>query len=555
MNSEPHQLHPPLKEWVAEHLAVDCREITRLTTTESKNDPPREPFRSLYAARKLLSASITKLESCPEELKEHEDFKILYSCIQLELGLNYINSEELNHGETTLESCLLLLDNLPSKVKTASVSTQALNQLGILWGNRDEQQKALECLLKAKAIYESHISLPPPITDSQWLVGEDVSKEDRERVFESNHTLTLFYLAQVYGNLKQPKLSAQYCQTTLSRQLESGEYDAIEWSLNCATLSQYYFSSENYAQSRHCLAAASRVLQQFKESECGFSASAATGEEVPLDSRMAETLKRSEADISRCWMKYCLSLLTTSKENLENAESRPERQRHKLYKFEDLDLTGIEDNVTSTLIEDYEAAKSVFLVCQKHIKISKEFYTLEEYASEHVMIVHDHSNLYKLLAHFESTSELKCRMHKRRVDMLTALQAELNPQYYLDEHRQIMIEVAETLTEMAGLKIVAASDSPTVHAVAKINKLVWNAIHTFELFVKSYYHSGTGALPDSIDVDYLRPILCAKLNVARLYSKLIAPDPQTQVREVGNTAVGEDKRSWLGYYGVGLECM
>ena len=522
------ELHPPLKAWIAEHLTEDCREIVRLTTKESANDPPQEPFRSLYAARKLLNASITKLDSCPEDLKEHEDFIILYSCVQLELGLNYINSEELSQGETILESCLLLLDNLPSKVKTASVSTQALNQLGILWGNRDEQQKALECLLKAKAVYESHVALPPPITDSQWLVGEDTSEEDREKVFESNHTLTLFYLAQVYGNLKQPKLSAQYCQTTLSRQLEAREYDAIEWSLNCATLSQYYVTLDNFAQSRHCLAAASRILHQFKESECGSSASAATGEEAPLDSRMAERLRQTEADVSRCWMKYCISLLTTSRENHGNEQERP---RHKLHKFEDLELADIEATVTSTLVKDYEEAKLVFLACQKHIDVCKVFYTLEEYASEHVKIVHDHSNLYKLLAHFESSNELKCRMHKRRVDMLTSLQVELNPQYYLAEHQQIMIEVAETLTEMAGLKIVSASDSPTVHAVAKINKLVWNAIHTFEQFVKSFHDPGTGSLPDSIDIDYLRPILCSKLNVARLYSKLIAPDPATQVSE------------------------
>lgn len=529
MTTAAHKLHPLLKEWVAEHLAVDSREVVRLTTKESKSDPPEKPFQSLYAARELLKASRTRLDLCPDVLKEHEDFKILLSCVQLELGLNYINAEELSQGEDILESCLGRLDKLPSKVKTASVSMQALNQLGVLWGNRDEQQKALECLLKAKAVYESHVSLPPPITDSQWLVGEDTSEEERERVFECNHTLTLFYLAQVYGNLKQSKLSAQYCQTTLSRQLEAEEYDPIEWSLNCATLSQYYVTSENFAQSRHCLAAASRVLQQFKAGTCSSSACATTGEEVPLDSRMEERLRQTEADISRCWTKYCISLLMRSQENLGNMDGTQERPRHKLFRFEELDLADIEASVTNNLVKDYETAKPVFLACQKHISTSKVFYTLEEYASEHVMIVQDHSNAYKLLVHFEVSNELKCRMHKRRVDMLTALQKELNPQYYLAEHRQLMYEVAETQSEMAGLKIVSASDVPTVHAVAKINKLVWGAIHTFEQFAKSFHDPETRALPDSIDLDYLRPILCGKLNVARLYSRLIAPDPATRV--------------------------
>ena len=233
--SEPStKLHPPLKEWVLEHVTKDFKEVVRLTD-ESKNDPPNEPFRSLYAARELLNSITAQLDKCPEQLRTHDDFKVLSSCVQLELGLNYINAEELGQGEKTLEACLQQIDGLAEKVKTASVSIQVFNQLGILWGNRNEQQKALECLLKAKAVYESHVALPPPVTSTQWLVGEERSEEEREKAFESQHTLTLFYLAQVYGNLKQAKLSAQYCQATLSRQLEAEEYDSIEWSLNCAT--------------------------------------------------------------------------------------------------------------------------------------------------------------------------------------------------------------------------------------------------------------------------------------------------------------------------------
>lgn len=522
------KLHPPLREWVSEHISGDFKEVIRLTITESKNDPPEEPFRSLYSARELLSSLITKLDSCPDHLKEHKDFKVLSACMQLELGLNYINTEELSQGEQLLEACLQKMDGLPEKVKTASCSIQALNQSGILWGNRNEQQKALECLLKAKAVYESHVALPPPITDVQWLVGEETSEWEREKAFEGHHTLTLFYLAQVYGNLKQSKLSAQYCRTTLSRQLESEDYDALEWSLNCATLSQYYMTCGNFAQSRHCLAAASRVLQQFRTDECGSSTSNTTGQEGPLDERMAERVRQTEADISRCWTKYCISLLTSSQEQQGSAETQ-ERPRHRLFKFDSLDVGDMESAISSELIKDYEGAKPVFLLCQKYIEASKQYYTLEDCASEHVVVVQDHSNAFKLLAHFEPSNELKCRMHKRRIDMLTAVQGELNPQYYLNEHRQIMYEVAETQVEMAGLKIVTASDAPSPHAVGKINKLLQNAVHTFHQFIASFYKPGSGALPANIDEDHLRPILCGKLNIARLYAKMITPDPVAQV--------------------------
>ena len=74
----------------------------------------------------------------------------------------------------------------------------------------------------------------------------------------------------------------------------------------------------NYAQARHFLAAASCIFQRFKTEKCGSAPSDSTGEEGPIaDSRMAEQVRQTEADISRCWVKYCLALLTSSEEQLE----------------------------------------------------------------------------------------------------------------------------------------------------------------------------------------------------------------------------------------------
>ena len=544
-NHNATKLHPPLSEWALEHLSLDYKEVVRLTTVESGKDPPEEPFRSLYSARELLTSLTNKLEACPDPLKMHVDFKVLSSCLQLELGVNYINAEEPGRGEAQLESCLRQLDGLAEKVKTACVSVQALNQLGVLWGNRGEQQKALECLLKAKAVYESHVALPPPITDIQWLLGEEPSEEERERVFEGHHTLTLFYLAQVYGNLQQPKISAQYCRTTLSRQLESGRggYDPLEWALNCATLSQCYMTSEDYPQSRHCLAAATHVLRHFKAEQPSSAPRTSEttgekeggGEEGGEGSRMQEKVKQAEADLSRCWTKYCLSLLASSQPQLRDAAAvaaQDKTRRDKPFKFDTLDLTEEEASVPCELARTYDEARTIFLACQGHVQASKLHYTLEEYASEHALVIYDHSTAYKLLAEFEASGELKCRMHKRRVDMLTALRAELSPRFYLDEHRRILYEVAETQAEMAGIKIVAASNAPSVHSVAKINKLLWSALHNFEQYLVTFHEAGTGALPDTIDEDYLRSILCSKLNIARLYGKIITPENATQASSI-----------------------
>ena len=56
----------------------------------------------------------------------------------------------------------------------------------------------------------------------------------------------------------------------------------------------------------------------------------------------------------------------------------------------------------------------------------------------------DLSQLFKLLAYFETDISRKCQMHKRRVDMLSAELDELNPQHFLLVCRQLQYEIAET---------------------------------------------------------------------------------------------------------------
>ncbi len=46
--------HPDLAQWIEEHLSSEWRSVVQLSTVDSKQDPPEEPFRSLYAARELL---------------------------------------------------------------------------------------------------------------------------------------------------------------------------------------------------------------------------------------------------------------------------------------------------------------------------------------------------------------------------------------------------------------------------------------------------------------------------------------------------------------------
>ena len=515
--ADPAQLSPELACWVREEIVKEFKEAQQLTSEESSQDPPEEPYRSLYAARELMSGLQTKLETCPVEERNDDDYIVLCASLQLQLALNYLNTEELSKGEELLESCIGSVEGVVSKVKTASLCLEAYNQLGIIWGNWGEQQKALEFLLKAKAVYESHVALPPPITDTQWLTGREEGEEQREKAFEALHTHTLFYLAQVFGHLHQPKQSALYCQQTLCRQMETREYDALEWSVSCATLSQYYLNTGHYRQSRHCLAAATHVLQRFSSEGRGLETEGGR-----------EKMAQARGDVARCWTKYCTSLLQTSRDRLEGTGTPEDDKTQKLFRFETLEVADLESEVTAELVTSCGAAQNVFIFAQRKIEESKQFYSLEELASGYVEVIQDHSLLYKLLTCFETEVAHKCRLHKRRIDLLAATLTELNPQHFLSACRQLTFELAESHAEMANLKIVQASESPSAQAVGKINRLLHTSITHFQRFVETFREM-SGELPAHIEPELLRPILSAQLSCGRLYTQIIHTSKTDQV--------------------------
>jgi KIF-binding protein len=83
------------------------------------------------------------------------------------------------------------------------------------------------------------------ISPSDLFAATD-KQDDGDNKLEKTHTLTLYYMAQVYGTLGQTLKSALYCHNTLQRQLESKEFDSIDWALNAATLSQFFATHNGF---------------------------------------------------------------------------------------------------------------------------------------------------------------------------------------------------------------------------------------------------------------------------------------------------------------------
>jgi len=506
-----------VKQWVLDNVSTEYNTVLRLLAEQS---PDNEPYKSLYAARKVLQEISNKLDK--RSGIQGEELAILQGTVLFQLGKNHAECDELSTGEDFLKRALEILGKVEDKVKSVTVYILTCHQLAVLQASRSEHEHALKFLLDAKTSHDNYKDKSHPYEEHELLLGPQnpIAEDKRKEQFERLHTHTLYYLAQTYESLGKASIAASYCFTTLERQLTSRQYDAIDWSLNCATLSQYYLNTDNYKQARHCLACSEHVLTEYME----------RGEEK--DDGIVEKMQQTKADVARCWVKYCIALLRYSQQLKEEGGVQDvlKAREEDFNPFTCIDASSIELGVPCSPVDAFDAARSLFLFGQKCVDSAKCFFSLEWHASDNVSIIQDHSQLFKHLIFFEAELERKCRMYKRRADMMEGLLKQLNPQHYLVLMRQLMFEAGIIYSEMADCKITLAGDSekPTTHAILKINKLISQSLKHFDSFINSF-QDHSGKLPDRFDEQCLRSILSAKFWIARLHSKVVTANPQTQV--------------------------
>ncbi|XP_068114682.1 KIF-binding protein [Hyperolius riggenbachi] len=547
---------------MADNWQLVCETYQRAITAsdvESRNDPETEPYRSKYRARELLRETRALL-GVPRGEEEGDDGRrrrmdARLGVIELRLGVNHTETEEMSAGEEHLVKCSKILERHRLSQQCVSTYIQAQNNLGVLWADRGEIIIAQTYLESAESLYNQYmkkIGKPPVDPDEHFTLEEqNLTDQERSKRFEKAYTHTLYYLAQVYKHLKQDERAAQYCHTTLQRQLEYDGYNPVEWAINAATLSQYYLAKQSYMDARHCLAAANVIF-----SKAGQIPSPEAAKENEAEQDRLDHLRQKKAEIARCWVKYCMNLLEGARKKLEDnigeldvdlqeelkaerkkQEDEKERGRKKAVLFGSSDIydsiLAVEEKAGCSIPLDFQEAREVFLVGQNYINEAKEYFQLDGHVSDHIEIIQDHSALFKVLAFFEEDYERRCKMHKRRIDMLEPLSKELNPQYYLLVCRQLQFELADTYYEMMDLKVAIGNklDEMDSHTIKKINSLAQSAIKYYEMFLDSL-RSPDKKFPEKLEEDVLRPALVAKFHIARLYGKLITSDSQKQMENM-----------------------
>lgn len=372
---------------------------------EDTNSDTFEPYKNHYKSCEILINLEKDLNKQIEELESDDckddslTLRSILGYVQKDIGKINMFVDETNPAEKYFQKTLTLLEIDKLEPKAVVCYVDVLNQLGILWSKLQDAEKSKEYLLKAEECANEFKELKNqhPLTIFDIFGTTDEIEGKGTESLEKTLTLTYFYLAQVYGQLGDLETSAKYCHLTLKRQLDLKDYDPVEFALNCATLSQYYFGRNMLKQSRHLLATSSYMLANYSDD--------LDKKELTDDQRAAatENLKHRSADVDLCFGKYCMYILKTSIERLlqEQEESTNETDAVEFKISEScekfpLDLDLYESQVGFEWALTFDEARTVFLNAQSYFNKAKEYYSLENEASQHARIIQDNAVLFKV---------------------------------------------------------------------------------------------------------------------------------------------------------------
>lgn len=407
---------------------------------------------------------------------------------------------------------------------------EANNALGVIWTNRSEPERALPFLEDARAAYE------------EAPAGTRTTRE------EAGHTQTLFYLAQVLGQLGREDESAAMCGGCLRRQLERrggvGWTSPEEWAQNAAQLAGFYVSKAHWATARHCVAAAERVYDDAyprwaRKHIRGEAAAAADGggDASALPDEVADV----GANVQLAWGKLHLHRLMaardlfasrgTSETGIAAAAKRAAAagDDHRLdIAFPSLRLAGEGGKAAEAvglvsqgpnegwIPRDVCTARVVFNAAAPRYRAALSHYLLDGFVTEHCDALLDVSSLHKALAFFEA-SHSRRRHHalqRRRVLRIDAALAQLSPRTFPGLCKTLWFEVGEAHRAVLESKIEAGRPPLRLASAARA------AAEGYERFLRAYDDDeNTGQPPERVPEDEERAYLTARFVLARVVSK------------------------------------
>lgn len=535
------------RSWVKEKY----REVQVLINEhEAKGDPNQLYERKCKAMEILLEILdvLTKETVCT----------VMIAITHLNIGILQADVQDTEIAKEYFMRCIDLLEEHKLTPEGILPAISANNQIGIVYAQQGSYREARDYLEQAESIYikfTEDIRLDP--VHMMTIMGVEEIEGDlcAKNILEKLHTLTLYYLAQVCRELDDKCNFALYCHRTLNKQLSQNkitqDLDYVEWALNAATISQYFIENDKFPQARHHLAAASCVLQKHSA-----ILKAKSSEETSENVEYENYFHRS-ADVARCWAKYGITLLSTSKERLmkkadeedESNDSKSAEVSNEVCKysraseatenpkFVDLEpeLEEITSEITDKYLLDFDDARPVFLNIRKWLNEAKLYYSFENHASDYACIAQDMSQAYRYLAFYEENDDRQAKMHKRRIDILEEVSQGLSPRFYRVICREIWLELAAAYSEILDIKIdrlQALDEKPSNQMVAKIERLARSSIKHYQLYVNSLETRESDDGVASFAYGELHQALYSHFHIGRLFNKVYTPVLEQEIENI-----------------------
>lgn len=119
-----------------------------------------------------------------------------------------------------------------------------------------------------------------------------------------------------------------------------------------------------------------------------------------------------------------------------------------VYKVKEIEKNAI----TSNPAVNFEQAREIFLKGQAVLNETKSYFKLDGFVSDHCEIVRDLSELFAALLFFESDADRRCKMQKRRLDLLIPICDDISEQHYLQAKRQLLFDIASIYHDLMDIK-------------------------------------------------------------------------------------------------------
>ena len=488
-----------------------ANELYKQETQEKKN-------KAIKIIKSLLDSSF---------INHYKSNKIIYACLNgilnFYLGMFNSNNEDQSICEIHFNKSINFFNTLPTLIKMRYINLyqEIFNNLGIIYYNKGEIKKGLQHFGKAEQIYKVFNDLngynftndfPKFMKTCCSLNEEDYNGEMEffsfyidgginKKSFEHNYTSTIFFYAQAFTKLGFRKKAIKYCSLILKRQIELNEFDLEDTLVNCVNLSDFYMENQHFAQAEYILISAMSLLPDDATKKKKLRAAI----QNQLGKYFLERLKFAVIRIKE-------SNYISNDENIFNIVNK------KIFTINTLNIVWpqIKDVI------NIEQAKSLFRLANTQFKKALNYYNYENYTIEHIQINQNISQLYKFLITFETDNTRIFAMEDRRINILKPILEKINKKEFIMQWQDLTLELAEIFCEIfeSNYELIRIKKKKiNMKDIEEINKSGEKSIFYYQQIIEYIMEQYNNEKEKNFE-DFIT-IITIKLNIARLYSKLI----------------------------------